>query len=90
VHGDETPVPVLAKNQTRAGRLWNAWMQAERGKLSRHSDVAKTMDYMLKRWDAFNLMITWVNPPPWCGGPIARNLPGYAALVSDTFESLRR
>ena len=29
------------------------WMKAERGKLSRHSDVAKAMDYMLKRWNAF-------------------------------------
>jgi transposase len=29
------------------------WMQAERGKLSRHNDVAKAMDYMLKRWTAF-------------------------------------
>ncbi|GAC1494051.1 MAG: hypothetical protein NVS2B1_00140 [Bradyrhizobium sp.] len=30
-----------------------AWMRAERGKLSRHADVAKAMDYMLKRWTAF-------------------------------------
>jgi len=29
------------------------WMRAERGKLSRHSDVARAMDYMLKRWTAF-------------------------------------
>jgi transposase len=29
------------------------WMRAARGKLSRHADVAKAMDYMLKRWDAF-------------------------------------
>src|SRR6266702_1235701 len=28
-------------------------MRAERAKLSRHSDVAKAMNYMLKRWDAF-------------------------------------
>jgi hypothetical protein len=28
-------------------------MRAERAKLSRHSDVAKAMDYMLKRWPAF-------------------------------------
>ena len=28
-------------------------MRVERGKLSRHADVAKAMDYMLKRWDAF-------------------------------------
>jgi transposase len=30
-----------------------AWMRAERARLSRHSDVAKAMDYMLKRWDSF-------------------------------------
>lgn len=29
------------------------WMRGERGKLSRHADVAKAMDYMLKRWAAF-------------------------------------
>jgi hypothetical protein len=29
------------------------WMRDERAKLSRHSDVAKAMDYMLKRWDGF-------------------------------------
>ena len=29
------------------------WMRAARAKLSRHSDVAKAMDYMLKRWGAF-------------------------------------
>jgi transposase len=29
------------------------WMRAERGKLSRHNDVARAMDYMLKRWQAF-------------------------------------
>jgi hypothetical protein len=28
-------------------------MQAQRGKLSRHSDVGKAMDYMLKRWETF-------------------------------------
>jgi transposase len=30
-----------------------AWMTRERAKLSRHNDVAKAMDYMLKRVDAF-------------------------------------
>lgn len=29
------------------------WMRAERGKMSRHSDVAKAMDYMLTRWPSF-------------------------------------
>jgi transposase len=30
-----------------------AWMREERPKLSRGSDLAKAMDYMLKRWTAF-------------------------------------
>jgi transposase len=29
------------------------WMRTERAKLSRHSDVAKAMNYMLNRWDTF-------------------------------------
>jgi transposase len=29
------------------------WMRGERAKLSRHTEVAKAMDYMLKRWQAF-------------------------------------
>ena len=29
------------------------WMRAERQKLSRHAEVARAMDYMLKRWLAF-------------------------------------
>jgi transposase len=30
-----------------------AWMRTQRSRLSRHNDVAKAMDYMLKRWNAF-------------------------------------
>jgi transposase len=30
-----------------------AWMREERRKLSRHSDVASAIDYMLKRWASF-------------------------------------
>ena len=30
-----------------------AWMREQRAKLSRNNDVAKAMDYMLKRWSAF-------------------------------------
>ncbi len=30
-----------------------AWMRAERARLSRHAPVAKAMNYMLKRWDGF-------------------------------------
>ena len=31
----------------------HTWMREQRAKLSRHNDLAKAMDYMLKRWDAF-------------------------------------
>ena len=41
----ELSAPVLADLKT--------WMQAERRKLSRHSPVAKAMDYMVRRWDLF-------------------------------------
>ncbi len=41
----ELSAPVLAELET--------WMKAERAKLSRHSPVAKAMDYMLRRWDRF-------------------------------------
>lgn len=30
-----------------------AWMRGQRGRLSRHADLSKAMDYMLKRWEAF-------------------------------------
>jgi hypothetical protein len=41
----ELSAPLVAALET--------WMRGERAKLSRHNDVAKAMDYMLKRWDAF-------------------------------------
>ena len=41
----ELSAPLVAALET--------WMREERAKLSRHNDVAKAMDYMLKRWDAF-------------------------------------
>ncbi|MBX9829632.1 MAG: IS66 family transposase [Xanthobacteraceae bacterium] len=46
----------LALRRARSGPLvagLEQWMRAERARLSRHSDVAKAMDYMLKRWAAF-------------------------------------
>jgi transposase len=45
-----------AIRQARVAPLVDAlelWMRAERAKLSRHNDVARAMDYMLKRWRAF-------------------------------------
>jgi hypothetical protein len=34
-----------------------AWMRAERAKLSRGNDLAKAMDYLLKRWTAFTRFV---------------------------------
>ncbi|MDB5378856.1 MAG: transposase [Rubritepida sp.] len=33
------------------------WMRIERGRLSRHNDIARAMDYMLKRWAAFTRFV---------------------------------
>jgi transposase len=57
-----------AVRQTRVAPLvasLEQWMRAERGKLSRHADVAKAMDYMLKRGDAFTRFLD-------DGGPVAK------------------
>ncbi len=54
----ELSAPVLAELET--------WMKAERAKLSRHSPVAKAMDYMLRRWDRF---------ARFCGATINLRLP---------------
>jgi transposase len=46
----------LAEPTTRIAPLVSElenWMRGERPRLSRHADVAKAMDYMLKRWTAF-------------------------------------
>jgi len=46
----------LAARRARVAPLvadLEAWMRAERARLSRHSEVANAMDYMLKRWAAF-------------------------------------
>jgi hypothetical protein len=46
----------LAVRQQRSAPLVSAleaWMRHQRRKMSRHSDVAGAIDYMLKRWTAF-------------------------------------
>jgi transposase len=51
-----SPEQRLAVRQEQAAPLvaaLEAWMREERRKLSRHSDVAGAIDYMLKRWAAF-------------------------------------
>ena len=47
----------LAIRQMQVAPLVNeleTWMRSERTKMSRHSEVARAMDYMLKRWDTFS------------------------------------
>jgi transposase len=46
----------LAARQARIASLvadLAEWMRAERARFSRHAEVAKAIDYMLKRWPAF-------------------------------------
>jgi hypothetical protein len=46
----ERSMPLLAD--------FEGWMRTERARLSRHADVAKAMDSMLIRWDAFTRFTT--------------------------------
>jgi transposase len=53
--------PRLAIRTTRIAPLvaeLESWMRVERARLSRHADVAKAMDYMLKRWAAFTRFLS--------------------------------
>jgi len=50
----------LAARQDRSASLvadLEKWMREQRAKLSRHAEVAKAMDYMLTRWDAFTAFL---------------------------------
>jgi transposase len=50
------PAQRLAIRQVRVVPLVTSleqWVRGERARLSRHADVAKAMDYMLKRWESF-------------------------------------
>ena len=58
----EREINGLPANRRRAVRVARSaalvaglelWMREERARLSGHADVAKAMDYMLKRWDSF-------------------------------------
>jgi hypothetical protein len=54
------PTQRLAVRQERVAPLvasLESWMRAARSKMSRHADVAKAIDYMLKRWDAFTCFL---------------------------------
>jgi transposase len=50
----------LAARRERSAPLVAAlesWMRAERSKLSRHAAIAKAIDYMLTRWEAFTRVL---------------------------------
>ena len=50
----------LAARQQRIPPLIDelgSWMRAERARLSRHAEVAKAFDYMLRRWPAFTVFL---------------------------------
>jgi transposase len=51
---------LAARRQDIAPRVTDleAWMRSERARLSRHADVAKAMDYMLNRWEAFTRFLS--------------------------------
>ena len=55
INGSSSAARVAARRQQIAPLVYDLidWMKRERGKLSRHNEVAKAMDYMLKRIDVF-------------------------------------
>ena len=55
INGDSAEHRLAVRKELSAPVLADLkdWMQAERRKLSRHSPVAKAMDYMLRRWELF-------------------------------------
>ena len=59
INGLPTPERLAVRRQRVAPLVADLqqWMRTERARLSRHADVAKAMDYMLKRWDAFTRFI---------------------------------
>jgi transposase len=55
IHGQSAEQRLMVRRE-RVAPLVTAleqWMRAERAKLSRHNDIAKAMEYMLKQWEAF-------------------------------------
>ena len=56
----ETAAERLAIRHERTAPLvesLDVWMRETRAKLSKHNDVAKAIDYMLKRWEGFTLFL---------------------------------
>ena len=53
----EQRLAVRAEQTRPLVRELQEWMRTERARLSRHADIAKAMDYMLKRWIAFTRVL---------------------------------
>lgn len=53
--GQSPELRLVARQQRTAPLVarFLAWMQENRGRLSRHAEVSKAMDYMLRRWETF-------------------------------------
>ena len=64
IEGEINQLPAEQRLAVRATRIaplvaeLESWMRSERARLSRHADVAKAMDYMLKRWAAFTRFLS--------------------------------
>ena len=59
INGLSAEQRLTARREHSAGDVADLrrWMRDERAKLSGHADVAKAIDYMLKRWPAFSLFL---------------------------------
>jgi hypothetical protein len=64
-----------------------AWMRAERAKLSRHSEVAKAMEYMLKRWGRVHALPRRRADFPNCVTSQVKSLHGEATIISSSSGS---
>jgi len=64
IEGEINGLPAEQRRAVRTARIaplvveLESWMRIERARLSRHADVAKAMDYMLKRWAAFTRFLS--------------------------------
>ena len=64
IEGEINGLPAEQRLAVRTTRIapvvaeFESWMRSERARLSRHADVAKAMDYMLKRWAAFTRFLS--------------------------------
>jgi transposase len=59
INGLDAAAQLAARRERTAGLVTEleTWMRAERAHLSRHADVAKAFDDMLKRWTAFERIV---------------------------------